>query len=710
METTGICRFCHAACGVKVEIEAGRITKLIGDIDNPMYHGYSCVKGRNFHEFHYAPDRVLHPLRRRPDGTHEQVAASEAFREVADRLHKVIDRYGPRSVAVYGGTFSNFCPAGVMLRDAFMDAVGSPMRFSNASIDQPGKPIAMAMHGKWGAGPQAFADSDVCMLIGANPLVSMWGGIPAFNPAKRLHEARKAGLKLIVADPRRTETARKADIHLQCLPGHDSELLASLLHVIIAEKLYDEHFVRSETEGFDELATAVKPFTPEFVAPIVGLAPEELVAAARMFATAKRGNCTTGTGPNMAPHGVLMEYLALVLNTVCGRWIRAGEPVPNRGVLFRSFSGQARAEKPRPAAGFGEQLRVHDLRDTAAGLPTSALADEILMPGEGQIRALFVVGGNPLTAWPNRNKTQRALESLDLLVAVDPRLSDTAKLAHYVFGPRFGFEMPALSFGNEGITVYGLSIGYQEPYAQYQPQLIEPPAGSEVFEDWRIFYELGKAMNFELAYRGTPFDMQTPPTTEALLEGFVARSRVPLSEIKRHPHGAIFPDPQPLAESRASDWPHRLRIAVPAMMNELATLAHAAPPAAARTHDEAGLDLLMVSRRQHETYNSVGHALPALKKRRPFNPAYLNPEDATSLAVVTGDRITISNAAGSITALVEVAPDVRRGVLSLAHGFAASEDGSTGASSSVLVDDSGYYEPISGLPPMSAVPVRVARR
>ena len=239
--------------------------------------------------------------------------------------------------------------------------------FTNATIDQPGKPISMAMHGRWGAGPQAFADADVCLLVGANPLVSMWGGIPAFNPAKRLHEARARGLKLIVIDPRRTETARKADLHLQCLPGHDSELLASMLHVIFAERWHDDIFVTAETSGIEALRAAVAPFTPERVAPAAGVEATSIVEAARMFATARRGNATSGTGPSMAPHGVLMDYLVLALNTVCGRWVRAGETLPNRGVLFRQFSGVARAEKPRLAAGFGETLRVRGLTRYGGG-------------------------------------------------------------------------------------------------------------------------------------------------------------------------------------------------------------------------------------------------------------------------------------------------------------------------------------------------------
>ena len=699
-EVTAICRFCHATCGLVATLEDGRITKLIGDLENPMYTGYSCIKGRNYHEFHASPDRILKPLRRNAQGDFEPIESGEALAEIATKTRTILAQHGPRSIAMYGGTFSHFCPAGVMLREAFMDAIGSPMRFSNATIDQPGKPISMALHGKWGAGPQDFAEADVCLLIGANPLVSMWGGIPSFNPARRLHEARKRGLKLIVIDPRRSETARKADLHLQCLPGQDVPLLASMLRVIIEEGLYDQAFVDAETEGFAQLRETVAAFTPERVAAVAGVAADDIVAAARMFASAKRGNATSGTGPSMAPHGVLMDYLVLALNTICGRWVKAGERMPNRGVFFRQFSGVARAEKPRSAAGFGEALRVRGLTDTAAGLPTSALADEILTPGDGQVRALFVIGGNPLLSWPNQAKTRRALESLELLVVVDPMLSATARHAHYVIGPRLGFESPAITFGNEGITVYGLSLGYPEPYAQYQPALIEPPAGSDVLEDWRIFYELGRHMGLPLAFRGQPFDMASPPTTDQLLEAFVAKSRVPLEEIKRHPHGAIFPDPKPLADPKPLDWPYRLQLAATSMMHELAAVSAALPGAAEEIDRE--YPWLLVTRREHAVYNSVGQRLPALRKRLAHNPAYVHPLDAGALGLLDDMPIEIESRHGRTRARVRLADDIRRGVISLAHGF---ED----ANPAALIDDANGFDALSGLPRMSAIPVRIVR-
>jgi len=699
----GICRFCHAFCALDVHIKDGKVTHLIGDKNNPVYQGYSCIKGRNFHEWHYSGSRITSPMRRNDSGQLEEISLNEAYTDVADKLQSILAEHGPRSVAMYSGTFSHFCVAGVMTRHAFMDAIGSPMRFSNATIDQPGKPIAMALHRRWGAGPQAFADSDVCMIVGANPLVSMWGGIPAFNPARRLHQARKRGMKLIVIDPRKTESAQKADIHLQCLPGFDTEIIAAMIRIIIHEQLYDKDFVKLETEGFDELRQHVERFTPDTVAEIAGIDSEDLVAAARLFASSNSGNATGGTGSNMSPNGTLLEYLLLCLNTLCGRWVKAGEPVRNLGVLFRMFSGNARAEKPLPGFGFGEKLRIRDLRDTAAGLPTAGLPDEILTPGPGQVKALFVVGGNPLTAFPNREKVKKAFESLELLVVIDPQLSATAEMANYVFGPKFGFEMPAISFANEGMVTYGLSIGFQEPYAQYQPALIDVAEDSQLVEDWRVFYEIARHMKLPLSYRGTPYDMQTSPTTDDLIAAFVRRSPVPFDDIKAQASGQIFAHRSATAVPKEPDWPHYLQIGDESMMAELARIA-------ANKKDRA-IDLLLVSRREHEVYNSVGHSLPALQKKRPYNPVYLHPSDAERLQIENGACVEIHSDTGMVTGIVTMADDVRPGVVSVSHGFpnSAVTSSFSGTSVSTLIDDETHFDPFSGMPRMSAIPVTVTR-
>ena len=225
---------------------------------------------------------------------------------------------------------------------------------------------------------------------------------------------------------------------------------------------------------------------------------------------------------------------------------------------------------------------------------------------------MFVVGGNPLTAFPNRDKVKKALESLELLVIIDPQVSATAELADFVFSPKFGFELPAISFANEGMVTYGLSIGFQEPFAQYQKALIDPPAGADVIEDWRVFYEIARRMQKPLSYRGAPYNMDKPPTTDELIATFVKRSPVPLDEIKQHPAGHIFEHRSQPAAPKEQDWPYRLQIGDGEMMQELSSIQ--VPNGSDIKDSTDGLAMLLVSRREHSVYNSVGHQLPRAKK------------------------------------------------------------------------------------------------
>jgi anaerobic selenocysteine-containing dehydrogenase len=230
---TAICRFCHAFCGLNVTLDGDRPVKVLGDIQNPMYHGYSCIKGRQLPDQYLHHERLLRPQRKAQQG-HESIASAAALNEIAARLKSILDEHGPRSVALYTGTYSFPYPAGGAMARAFMQALGSPMTFTSGSIDQPGKPMALAFHGRWHAGPQPFSESDTWMLVGANPVVSKWGGIPQYNPGKRLHEALARGMKLIVIDPQQTREVAQADLWLRPLPGRDLALGLSLLKLVIA--------------------------------------------------------------------------------------------------------------------------------------------------------------------------------------------------------------------------------------------------------------------------------------------------------------------------------------------------------------------------------------------------------------------------------------------------------------------------------------------
>ena len=714
------CRFCFNACAMLVDLEDGRPVAVRGDKSNPIYQGYFCVKGQQLIEAQRHPERLLHSQKRGADGAFAPIASARAFDEIAQQLAQIRERHGPRAIALYSGTFSTANPASGAVVTAWMKALGSRMAFNSNTIDQPGKALAQALHGMWMAPFQDFATSRVALLVGVNPLVAMSGGVPQGNPGRFLSDALARGMQLVVIDPRRTETARRATLHLQPRPGWDAAILAALLHVILREELHDAAFCAENVAGLAALRAALDPFTPEWVGERADLAPAQIVETARVFARAGRGVATAGTGPNMSGHGTLLEYLILCLVTVCGRWLRAGERVANPGAVVPQFPAVAQAMNPWPAWGFGEKLRVRGFTNTAAGMPTTALADEILQGGDGQVRALVTLGGNPVAAWPDQLKTIAAMKKLELLVQIDIKMSATAKLAHYVIAPKHSLEMPGLTLNQDYLALYGVGFGYPEAYGQYTPAITAPPPGSDVVEEWEFFYETAKRMGLRLDLRQmglvgpakgepVPLDMETKPTSDEIFAILMRDARVSFDELRRHPHGAVFPDPPVFVAPKQEGWSGRLEVGSPEMMEELARVA-----AAPSTDDLADYPLRLISRRMMTAYNSSARDLPALRAKWPYNPAFMHPAELVRRGLAPGDVIEIRSDHARILGVAEADATVREGLVSMSHSFGDTPEsdgdvraigGNTGRLTSVERD----YDRFSGLPRMSNIPVRVQR-
>jgi anaerobic selenocysteine-containing dehydrogenase len=716
-----ICRFCHAACAILVDVEDGRAVRVLGDRENPIYHGYTCAKGRALPEQHAHPERLLQSQKRGADGSHAAIPHAQAIREVAERVQAIVERHGPRSVALYTGTFSFPYPASAPIAMAWMEAIGSPMHFTSATIDQPGKMVAPALHGRWAGGAQPFEGADTWLLVGANPTVSKSIGIPCYNPAWYLHDALRRGMKLIVIDPRRSDAAKQAFVHLQGRPGEDPTILAGMLRVILREGLVDRDFVRENGRGLEELHQAVEPFTPEYVERRADVPRAQLELAARTFAEAKRGCANAGTGPNMSARGNLTEYLLLCMNTLCGRWLRAGERIPNPGALMPTARAKAQPVAPTRGWGFGEKLRVRGLANTAAGLPTAALADEILLPGDGQVRALFCLGGNPLAAWPDQLKTFAAMQELELLVTFDIKMSATAKLAHYVIAPPLSLEQPGMSLPAETLVPY--AMGYGMPYAQYTPKIVDPPAGSDLIEEWEFFYgmaqRMGLGLRLQSAYAWGPevekpattaLDMRRKPSTDELFEFLTRDSRVPLDEVKRHRHGHVFEDPPAFVEPKDPGCSAKLELADPVMMGELVDVA------GEPLERDTGFTHRVLCRRLLDVHNSAGRDIAKLTRKYRHNPAFMHPDDLRALGVAPGEVIEIASARASILGVAEAEEGLRRGVISMPHGFGdlpgADADARVreiGSNTGRLLDVERNYDPYTGIPLMSSIPVNVKR-
>jgi anaerobic selenocysteine-containing dehydrogenase len=697
------CRLCPGFCAMDVVIEDGCVVEVRGDKTDPVTRGYTCIKGLQNPDLMNGSGRLLRPLVCGADGALHETSMDGALDDVAARLSGIIAQHGPRSVGIFLGTQCWFNALSAPAAQAFAAAIDTPCVFGTMTIDQSAKWVANERMGSFNGGPQRFEGSDVWLLMGTNPLVSVMGGPSTSgfanqNPAKALRDAKANGMKLIVIDPRRTETARHADLFIQPRPGHDAEIAAAILHVVLREHWHDREFCDRYVSGVEDLRAAVAPFTPECVAASADVPAGQLVEAARIFAAeSRRGRAGTGTGPNMGPHSNIAEHLVQCLNVLCGRFLREGELIPNPGVLQPARPRHADVTPAVRSYENGPKSRRLGLGRINGEMMSAELADEMLMPGEGRIRALICVGGNPAVALPEQSKAVAALKSLDLLVTIDPRLSATARLADYVITPTLAFE-------RHDHTGY-LEPQFQVPYARYAEPVVKAPADAELIDDWQVFWEFARRAGIAMQLGGLVARAgEATPDTETMLAATSANSRVPLATVRASHGGEIFPVDMRVLPARP-DRHARLELIAPDIAAEIAAVAEDlnAP--------RADGELLLTVRRAREFINSLLTEDGRSRARIPENPAYLHPEDLDRLGFSEGERVTVRSASGALTAIATADPDLRPGLVSMTHcwGLGIDDPAAVPEATSALVSSNTNVQTINGMPVMTAIPVRVER-
>ena len=709
------CRCCINQCSINVLVEDGRLLSVEGNPENPQYKGYSCIKGRSQGTYLADKERVLRPLRRRADGSHEEVSSDLALNEIAEKLSAIRARYGPRAIASYWGTMASVgnIGAGMPFLNALLDAIGTNMRFDPNTIDKGGKQIAQSFLGYWGAPAMGFDRPDAILLIGINPLLT-YTGFPAGSPHRWIADLLNRGCKLIVIDPRESHIANRATHYLQAKPGHDVQILAAFVKIIIQEGLYDKEFVSRHVTGLDELKTAVQSLNISDVARAAGVTAELLVESARAYACAKRGYAMAGTGPNMSGFGTLIEYLVLVIETLCGRWMRAGDVLSPSPSLLPAFTARAEARSPDDWA-LGGRMRVRGLKQSRAGMPTAALAEEILLPGDGQVRALICWGGNPATAFPDQKRVVEALKSLDLFVTIDPLCTESGKLAHYVLPPAIGLEVEAATIVMDWLSGRATGYGQGLAHAQYSEPIVRRPDGSDLLEEWEIFYELMVRMGFpvEILPLGRPasspkvrFDSR--PTSTELLERLTEGGRIPLERIKENPGGRVYDENLIIVQPGDPANASRLDVGSAEMLRLIKEVLAESSPIA-----ENDYCYRLLCRRQNHVYNS-SYNRDITNKGVHYNPAYLNPEDMTELGAVEGDEVLISSELGTIRALAHSDRHLIRKTVSIAFAFGRAVDPTAepsvyGANPNRLIAVDQVYDPYTGQPRMTNVPVNIVK-
>lgn len=697
---------------MEVTVDNGRLTGAIADGSVSPYGPYMCIKGQSSIDFHNgAEERLLHSLKRDSEGQHREIGNAQALDEIAAQLTALIERYGPRSVALYHGTGAYRSVLGAQLEKSFLSAIGTPNLFSTMTIDQSAKWVTSGRMGFMASGKPAFVDVDLAVIVGNNPVVSHqtypFGPGESGAPGRAFAAAKKRGTRIIVIDPRRHETARYADLLIQPLPGNDAAIFAAIAHILLRDERYNKRFCDRFATQLDALREAVAPFTPELAAARADVDVAQIEQAAQWIGEANMPFIGSGSGPSMSAHSNLNDHMIEVVNALAGGYRRAGDPVRNPGTLNPRTPVETVIAAGRSWE-TGVKCRTVDIGKLYGEFPTALLPQEITAPGPDRIRALIVFGGNPVMGLGDPERAVAAFGELDLLIALDPRMNETAELAHYVIATSQPFERHDISAPGDSL--------YPSAFAQYAPPVIEKPAG--VIDDWAFFWELAARMNrplqlkywtygldFDQIEDSMPLDMRTRPDPEAMIRFLCKNSRVPFDDLRASPSG-VRPllAPQSVLPARADNGA-RLQLCPPDVAGELAQVLEEAP--------ERGFRYQLTCRRILEAMNSAYRDNRRTRDKYPVNWAYMNPEDMDAQAINDGDRIEISSDAGRISALARAESALRRGVISMSHmfgGLQASPDPLQrgGSYTGRLTSLQQHLEPINFMPRFSGIPVNVS--
>ncbi|MFD9926291.1 molybdopterin oxidoreductase family protein [[Kitasatospora] papulosa] len=712
-----ICPLCEATCGLTLTIEGTTVTGARGDHDDVFSQGFICPKGASFGGLDADPDRLRTPLVR-TDGVLREATWSEAFDAVAAKIPALTREHGEQAVGVYLGNPNVHTMAGGLYPPLLLSALGTRNVFTASTLDQMPKHVSSGLlFGDAQAIPVPDLDRTAhLLLIGANPLESNGSLCTAPDFPGRLRALRRRGGTLTVVDPRRTRTARLADRHAAIRPGTDALLLAALTQVLLEEKLTDPGALGEHLEGLDELTEAIADFTPEAVAAACDLDAETIRAIARELAAAPAAAVYGRIGSCTVEHGTLASWLVAVLNILTGNLDRPG------GALF-PLSATARA--PRAAApGKGFALgrwtsRVSGHPEAKGELPVSALAEEIETPGEGRIRALIVVAGNPVLSAPDGDRLDRALaDGLDFMVSVDPYLNETSRHADVVLPPpppsqgaHFDFALNSLAVRNQ--------VRYSRPAVPLEEGRMDE---AEILA--RLVLAVGgmhgappeavddRAIGAALAKAGAPASLAGELTgrtgAERRLDLMLRLGPygLTLEQLLAHPHGIDLGPLKPRLPEVLRTRSGRIELLPAPIAADLPRLR------ASLGARPAGL--VLVGRRHLRSNNSWMHNVPALRGGSNVCTLQIHPDDAARIGLADGDTARITAAGGEVEAFAEITDSVRTGVVSLPHGWGHSRPGTR---VSVAGDDPGVnvnqlldgtlLDPLSGTAVLNAVPVAV---
>lgn len=644
----GSCTLCEALCGLEFQVDSGRVLSIKGDALDPLSRGHLCPKGVALQDIHEG-DRLRTPIRKTADGW-DGISWEDAFDLVVDRLAAIRSEHGRNAVGVYLGNPTVHSLGAITHGTTFFSLLRTRNRFSATSVDQlPHQLVASLMFGHQFLLPIPDIDrTDFFLVLGANPMVSNGSIMTVPDFARRRAELRERGGRMVVVDPRRTETAKIADQHHFIRPGTDAAFLLAMVKVVL-----------EGIQGYDEVREIVEPITVEWAESVTGVTG--IRALAEEFAAADTAVAYGRTGVSTQAHGAVCQWAIQVLNVITGNLDRPG------GAMFTKPA----VDLLRLASPGGRdrwRSSVRGLPEFAGELPVAALAEEI-----GGIRAMVVSAGNPVLSTPDGKKLDKALATLDFMVAIDPKINETTKHADVILPPT-----TALERDHYDLIFHALAV---RNTAKFSPALLPKPANAR--HDWEIFRELG--LRYAKRFREKWLKAQLLRLTPTRIVDVLLRTgsrRLSIRKLKKHPHGI---DLGPLTTCGLD----KIEIA-PKFLADAAREVHKMP---------VPQGLLLIGRRHLRANNSWMNDIPRLTKGKARNHLLMHPDDLKEHGLSDGDSVRVRSAAGEITVAVTATDDIMPGVVSLPHGYAE-------ASANDLTDPAVLD--VSGNAVLNGVPVTVS--
>ncbi len=735
------CPLCEAGCGLDIEVRDGQVVRIRGDQLDVFSHGFLCPKGSTLRQLHDDPDRLRQPLVRRGDRL-EPATWDEAWQAVADGLGRVIAEHGRGSIGAYVGNPNAHNLGALLYNRAFLRALGSPQVYSASTVDQRPKEISSGLiFGNVLTNPVPDIDrTDHLLILGANPFASNGSFATAPDWPGRLRAILERGGRVVVVDPRRTKTAEEASEHVPIRPGTDPHLLAAMLQELFATGSVDLGTVGEYVARLDELERAVAPFTPERVAPICGIAADTIRRMAHELADAPSAAVYARIGTTTSPFGTVTSWLVDALNICTGNLDRPG------GAMFTTAAAGASNTRGAPRYGRGIRLgrrrtRVRQLPETFGEFPVVALPEEIETPGEGQIRAMITVAGNPVLSTPDSARLDAALASLDFMVAVDIYVNETTRHADVVLP-----APSALQKSHYDVALLQLAV---RNVANYSPAVLPLDDGQP--DEWQILCTLAAVLQGidpadadpavvdELAVRSLvesavadehgPVHGRDADELLAALAPRVGPERMLDFMLRVGPYGDAFgARPDGLTLAVLESHPHGVDLGplqprMPEALRQPDGMIDAAPEAlvtdlAGRmvpTLDEPTDGLLLIGRRHLRSNNSWMHNVKVLVKGKPRCTLQIHPDDARQRGVADGGQAEVRSRTGAVVVPVEVTDSVMPGVVSIPHGWGHDLDGvrlsiaaeHAGVNANVLADTE-LFDVVSGTAVLNGIPVEVA--